>query len=215
MAYLWQTQEKICKGLLWCGLGRTTPSPLYFRVFVPYGTGCCELEVKEAICVGKATAPESPGVVSDPLLFVPLLFYCFCTITLHSPIVSYCLHLSHSTEMSHLLLLTLYVCHTVFQLTSDVVTPSVTSEVCYLFFTSYQTYLNIPVELFTYRYPCTLDLVSLLICDSNIEHGGKIHYASALCKGGNVAQIIHFWDSQKSWESHGRGLWQSRGHCTI
>ena len=60
-------------------------------------------------------------------------FYCFCTTTSCSPIVSYCPCLSHSTEMSHLLSLTLYVHCTVFQLTSDVVTPSVTSEVCYLF----------------------------------------------------------------------------------
>ena len=90
-----------------------------------------------AHCVGKAIIPEHPGVGFEPLFCLYYYyfssFYCLWTITSHSPIVFYCLQLSHSTEMFHLLLLTLHVHHTVFWLTSDVVTPSATSEVCYLF----------------------------------------------------------------------------------
>ena len=96
---------------------------------------------KEDYNVGKAIVPEYPSVVSDPSFCSYIYYfyssYCLCTITSHSPIVFYCPCLSHSTEMSHLLLLTLYVHHVVFWLTSDIVTPSATSEVCYLFFTSY------------------------------------------------------------------------------
>ena len=92
--------------------------------------------------VGKAIILEHPGVGLRPLFCSYYYYFCsFClwTISSCSPVVLYCLQLSHSTEMFHLLLLTLHVCHTVFQLTSDIVTPSVTSEACYL---------SIPVELF-------------------------------------------------------------------
>ena len=82
---------------------------------------------KEDYNVGKAIVPEYPSVVSDPSFCSYIYYfyssYCLCTITSHSPIVFYCPCLSHSTEMSHLLFLTLCVHHTVLWLTSDVVTP--------------------------------------------------------------------------------------------
>ena len=114
---------------------------------------------KEDYNVGKAIVLEYPSVVSDPSFCSYIYYfyssYCLCTITSHSPIVFYCPCLSHSTEMSYLLFLTLYVCHTVLWLISDVVTPWTPLFVC--------TFI-ISIPLIVYALLLHIHLLYFILC---------------------------------------------------